>query len=119
MDKIWVDSAFHSALIEAIYVKVRSNSLRLVWYVQIFGPYLPRGRCSKPGRTHPGRSQSLRTLEINIYSTSHSALIDAIYIKGEKQSTEASLVQMFRPYPVGAVPNQDVLNLDDLEALEP
>ena len=22
-------------------------------------------------------------------------------------------------YPVGAVPNQDVLNLDDLEALEP
>ena len=70
MDKIWVDSTFHSALIEAIYIKVRSNSLRLVWYVQIFGPYLPRGRCSKPGRTHPGRSQSLRTLETSIYSTS-------------------------------------------------
>ena len=80
---------------------------------------LPRGRCSKPGRTQPGRSRSLRTLEINIYSTSHSALIDAIYIKGEKQSTEASLVQMFGPYPVGPVPDQDVLNLGDLEALEP
>ena len=79
---------------------------------------MPRGRCSKPGCTQPRRSQRLRTLEIDIYATSHSALISAIYIQGEKQSREASLVQMIGSYPVGVVPNQDVLNLDDLDALE-
>ena len=70
--------------------------------------------------------QLFRILEINLRSrvpgiglfNCLSIRFISIYIQGEKQSIEASFVQMIGSYPVGVCPHQDVLNLDDLGTLE-